>query len=223
MQRIPETEVMDKMAESIAYDQMDFREVNQAFVDRAIVLNIKDKILDVGTGTARIPILLARELLARKNTNFHITAIDLAQSMLELGKQHLITAELEDYISLQLVDAKQMPYPDRRFDCIISNSIVHHVSAVERFFDEIGRLLKPNGGLLIRDLLRPKDEAEVDYFVSTYAGTGDPEQQKLFRDSLHAAYTLDEIKALFQGAGLTGVHIYQSSDRHWTAERRYLG
>jgi hypothetical protein len=30
---------------------------------------------------------------------------------------------------------------------------------------------------------------------------------------------LDEVNELLQQAGLEGVNVYQSSDRHWTAER----
>lgn len=221
--RVPEPEVMDNMAESIAYDLMDFRAVNQAFVDRAIALNITaGKILDVGTGTARIPILLAEELLGRNKTDFHITAIDLAQTMLQIGQQHLLTAGLENYISLRLVDAKRMPYPDHSFDNIISNSIVHHLSQPELFFQELSRLIKPQSGILIRDLLRPKDEQELTYLVQTYAGDCDAEQQKLFRDSLCASYTLAEVKNFFATTDIKGLKIYQSSDRHWTAERECL-
>jgi len=43
----------------------------------------------------------------------------------------------------------------------------------------------------------------------------------LFRDSLHAAFTLNEVKEIVQNAGLEGVKVYQSSDLHWTAERKY--
>jgi hypothetical protein len=41
----------------------------------------------------------------------------------------------------------------------------------------------------------------------------------LFRDSLYAAFTLDEVTELLQQVALESVHVYQSSDRHWTAER----
>jgi hypothetical protein len=43
----------------------------------------------------------------------------------------------------------------------------------------------------------------------------------LFRDSLHAAFTLNEIKEIVQNAGLGGVKVYQSSELHWTAEKKY--
>lgn len=47
-------------------------------------------------------------------------------------------------------------------------------------------------------------------------------QKKLFRDSLQAALTLDEVNQLISQAGLQGVGVYQSSDRHWTAERGWI-
>lgn len=49
----------------------------------------------------------------------------------------------------------------------------------------------------------------------------DEHQKMLFRDSLHAAFTLDEVNELVQKAGLEGVKVYQSSDRHWTIERKH--
>jgi hypothetical protein len=45
----------------------------------------------------------------------------------------------------------------------------------------------------------------------------------LFRDSLHAAFTVDEVNQLISDAGLEGVTVYQSSERHWTAERAFRG
>jgi hypothetical protein len=51
----------------------------------------------------------------------------------------------------------------------------------------------------------------------------DEHQKMLFRDSLHAAFTLDEVNQLISDAGLENVTVYQSSDRHWTAERAFRG
>jgi hypothetical protein len=47
-------------------------------------------------------------------------------------------------------------------------------------------------------------------------------QKKLFGDSLHAALTIDEVNQLISQAGIQGVKVYQSSDRHWTAERAWV-
>jgi len=221
MLRIPEVEVMDTEAEAIAYDQMDFVEVNTKFVQDAIALGVHGKILDIGTGTARIPILLAQEL-QRRGITFRITAIDLAHSMLEIAKNHVTKANLSALIDLQLVDAKQLPYADASFDTVISNSIVHHLRQPQLFFQELARVLQPSAGLLIRDLLRPDNIQQLDDLVATYARDCDSVQQKLFRDSLQASYTLGEIEQFFREVAIDRVHIYQSSDRHWTAQRECL-
>ncbi len=221
MLRIPETEVMDTAEEAIAYDSMDFREVNSQFVQDAIALGVHGKILDIGTGTARIPIQLAQELQQR-GIEFQITAIDLARSMLDLAEVNVTRAGLNSVIDLQLADAKELPYPDASFDAIISNSIVHHLSRPELFFGELARLIKPTSGILIRDLLRPDNTTQLESLVSTYAGDCDATQQKLFRDSLQASYTLTEIEQFFSTVPIDRIRIFQSSDRHWTAQRECL-
>ncbi|MFM6062277.1 MAG: SAM-dependent methyltransferase, partial [Microcystis panniformis] len=61
MERILEPEVMDDRKEAIEYDAMDFTEVNTNFAKEAVQLaGINARVLDVGTGTARIPIMLSQ-------------------------------------------------------------------------------------------------------------------------------------------------------------------
>jgi ubiquinone/menaquinone biosynthesis C-methylase UbiE len=215
MQRITEPEVMDSVQEAIEYDAMDFLKVNTAFAESAIALCPSSAlILDAGTGTARIPIIICQH-----RPHWQIIGIDLAQSMLDVGKKNVEQAGLQQQIKLELVDAKQMPYPDAHFDMVVSNSIIHHLPTPLPFLQEIKRVLKPNGAIFIRDLLRPKTSEIVEILVNHYAADCNEHQKMLFRDSLHAAFTLDEINELMHQAGLERIHTYQSSDRHWTAER----
>jgi ubiquinone/menaquinone biosynthesis C-methylase UbiE len=219
LQRIPEPEVMDSPAEAIAYDAMDFVEVNNAFAQAAIAIAqplAQGLILDAGTGTARIPIAIARQ-----QPQWQIIGIDLAKSMLELGKRNIEQAGLQAQIQLECIDAKQMPYPNGHFDMVISNSIVHHLSNPIAFFQELLRVLKPNGGIFLRDLSRPDNLEILNDLVDSIGIEYDEEQKRLFRDSLHAAFTVTEIQAIATAAGITDTNIYQSSDRHWTMERRY--
>lgn len=215
MQRVTEPEVMDSVQEAIEYDAMDFTEVNTDFSDRAIELGPPSGlILDAGTGTARIPILMCQQ-----RPQWHIIGIDLAKSMLDVGQTNIEQAGLQHQIKLELVDAKQMPYPDAHFDMVVSNSIIHHLPDPLPFLQELKRVLKPNGAILLRDLLRPASKEIVDEIVERVASECNNHQKQLFRDSLHAAFTLDEVNELMQKASLEGVNVYQSSDRHWTAER----
>nr|WP_233428137.1 class I SAM-dependent methyltransferase [Planktothrix agardhii] len=160
-------------------------------------------------------------LIAQRRSQWQITGIDLSANMLFIGNQNVEQAGLEQQIKLEQIDSKQLPYPDATFDMVISNSIVHHLTNPLLFFQEIQRLLKPQGGIFLRDLTRPSSETELNSLVEQYARDCNEHQKKLFRDSLNAAYTLDEIINFIESVGLENMRIYQSSDRHWTAERSY--
>ena len=218
MQRVLEPEVMDSWEEAVEYDAMDFTEVNTAFAERAITLEppILAKVLDAGTGTARIPVLLCQ-----MRPHWQVFGTDLAKNMLKIGSQHVEQAGLQQQIVLELVDAKQLPYKDEYFEMVVSNSLVHHLPDPLPFFREVSRVLKPNGAILIRDLIRPPDQETMDNLVKSIGAEYDTHQKQLFHDSLHAALTLDEVKQLISQADLQGVIVYQSSDRHWTAERTW--
>jgi ubiquinone/menaquinone biosynthesis C-methylase UbiE len=219
MQRVTEPEVMDTQEEAIAYDAMDFIEVNTAFAKRAIELgSLSGLMLDTGTGTARIPIFICQE-----RPQWQIIGIDLAESMLQVGRKNVEQAGLQQQITLESVDAKQLPYPDAHFDMVISNSLIHHLPDPLPFLKELKRVLKPNGGILIRDLIRPMNEDIMNGLVDSIGTEYDEHQKMLFRDSLHAAFTLDEVNQLVLDAGLEGAKLYQSSDRHWTLERQAMG
>lgn len=217
MQRILEPEVMDTLEEAVDYDAMDFSEVNIAFAQRAIELSPQSGlILDVGTGTARIPISICQQC-----QQCQIIGIDMAKNMLNIGTKNVEQAGLQKQISLELADAKNLPYSDGKFEMVISNSIVHHLPEPLPFFLETKRVLKPNGAIFIRDLIRPADEAKMNALVESIGTEYNEHQKMLFRDSLHAAFTLDEIIELVKKVGLEGVNVYQSSELHWTAERKY--
>jgi ubiquinone/menaquinone biosynthesis C-methylase UbiE len=212
MDRVLEPEVMDTWLEATAYDAMDFAEVNRAFAEEAIALDPHAvKILDAGTGTARIPILMCQS-----QPQYLITAVDLAQSMLIVGRRNVEEAGLLQRIKLEKVDSKRMPYPDLEFDMVISNSLVHHLPDPFPFFQEVKRLIKPGGKVLIRDLIRPSTEAEVEDLVASIGSDYDRHQQQLFSDSLKAALTLDEVQEFIERSRLANVKLYRSSDRHWT-------
>ncbi len=218
MQRITEPEVMDSLQDALEYDSMDFLEVNTAFAKRAIELGSpQGLILDAGTGTARIPILMGQ-----MRPQWQIIGIDLAQSMLQVGQKNVEQARLQQQIKLEFVDAKKLPYLDSHFDMVVSNSLIHHLPNPLPFLTELKRVLKPNGAMFLRDLMRPNSLETLEEIVEREAGNCNDYQKGLFRDSLYAAFTLDEVNELMQQAGLVGVNVYQSSDRHWTAERASL-
>ena len=210
--RILEAEVMDTPADAADYDAMDFAAVNAAFADDCLkAVGSVTTILDVGTGTARIPIELAK-----RSSSLQIIGVDLSDEMLILGRQNVAAAGLTDQITLFLVDAKGMPFEDGTFDAVVSNSIVHHIPDPSHCFQEIIRLAKPGGTIFLRDLFRPADKVTLEQLVETYAGNDTPHQKKLFADSLHAALTVDEVRSIVASFGFDPATVTATSDRHWT-------
>lgn len=215
MERVLEPEAMDSCEESEAYDAMDHTEVNIAFVERVVELGANGgRFLDIGTGTAEIPIRLSRRL-----PTLEIIGIDLSSSMLELGNSHVTEAGLSDRITLAQADAKDLPYPSQFFDGVLSNSILHHIPDPLPMLREVSRIIRPDGLILIRDLIRPESSENALHLVERYAEGATPYQKKLFYDSFLAAFTIPEINGMLVQVNLLGITVLQSSDRHWSIER----
>lgn len=212
--RILEPEVMDTVEEAVDYDTMDHSTVNRVFVDDFLAAAGSGDwkhVLDAGTGTAQIPIELCR-----RSDNWTVTAVDLAAEMLKVAETNVAAAGLSDRIELQLVDSKRLHCENGVYDAVMSNSIVHHIPEPKAVFTEFVRVLKPGGLLFIRDLLRPPDEATLALLVKQYAGDENDHQRKMFRDSLHAALTIDEVRSILAEIGIATDCVAQTTDRHWT-------
>jgi len=212
LQRVLETEAMDSMKEAMDYDSMDHSEVNRLFVDDLLAAGpFHGEILDLGTGTALIPIELCR-----RHEDCYVMAVDMAINMLEVARYNIEIATLIDRIQLDHVDAKQLPHGDDRFAAVISNSIIHHIPEPLAVLREAVRVTAPGGLLFFRDLFRPEDLATLERLVQTYAGEENEHQQKMFADSLHAALTVDEMRGLVSQLGFAPDTVRATSDRHWT-------
>src|SRR6185369_530946 len=220
LSRVLEPEVMDSAAEAADYDSMDHSDVNRRFVDDLIAAlprtpssepPVPLDILDLGTGTALIPIELCQ-----KFAYCRIMAADASVSMLELARYNVEVNSLTERIELAHVDAKKLPFNDAMFDVVMSNSIVHHIPEPIHVLREAVRVIKPGGLLFFRDLLRPESEDQLKNLVATYTAGANDHQQRMFAESLHAALCLDEIRGLITSLNFPADTVQQTSDRHWT-------
>ena len=212
LERVLEPEVMDTYEEARDYDSMDHQAVNKLFVDDLLAVgNIGNDILDVGTGTAQIPVELCRQ-----SEDCRIIAIDMAVHMLDLARFNIEVDGFTQRIFLQQIDAKDMLFESEMFDCVMSNSIIHHIPEPLAVLAESIRVTRPGGLLFFRDLLRPESGEEVAHLVSTYAGDENEHQRQMFDDSLRAALSLSEVRAMVSSLGFETKTVQATSDRHWT-------
>ena len=217
--RVLEPEVMDTFEEARDYDAMDHREVNRRFVDDFLAWGpIEGEVLDLGTGTALIPIELCQRI-----ESCRISAVDLSVQMLDLARYNIEVAGLTARIGLAHCDCKRMPFPTSHFPNVMSNSIIHHIPDPLLVLREAVRVTAAGGLLFFRDLVRPADKTTLDYLVGQYAAGADTHQQQMFADSLHAALTLDEARAAVNSLGFDPASVQLTSDRHWTWSARKAG
>lgn len=212
--RTLEPEAMDAPDEAFVYDAMDHSAVNARFGADFLAAHGPcrgGRILDLGCGPAWIPIVISR-----LDANARLVAIDLSERMIDVGRANVAAQGLGDRIELLVGDAKDAAFPGQSFEAVISNSIVHHIPDPAPVCAEMVRLVAPGGTLFVRDLFRPESELDVRQIVQTYAGGEPAPAQALFEASLHAALTLDEIRAIVATLGCSEAGVQATSDRHWT-------
>jgi SAM-dependent methyltransferase len=204
LERVPEPEVMDESTEVEAYAsaaaQTYLEKIDRTFITHVARLFpandprlIRGVALDVGCGPGQIPIMMARRW-----PGLRVTGVDAAPAMIEQARNAARDAAVA--ISFQVLrlgphGEARLPFDDASFDLVTSNSVLHHVADPVAFFDEIARVAKPDGAVLIRDLRRPAAPAyplHVRWFGRKYSG----EMRRLYEASVRAAYTIGELQRL---------------------------
>lgn len=215
MQRVLEPEVMDTADEADGYDAMNHSEPNAAFVQRLVELGAAGRMLDVGTGPGHIPLVVCERIAGAR-----VVGIDLARHMLAHAERHRAASRFASRVEYRLADAKGLDFEEAAFDAVFSNTILHHIPDPRPFLREARRVLRPGGALLVRDLYRPPTPERADELVRLHAAGATPGQQRLFRDSLCAALTPAELRAVADEAGLADAGITIDSDRHMSLQIR---
>ena len=211
--RVLEPEVMDTPEDARDYDSMDHSAVNRSFAADFLAFHRAPTgpVLDVGTGTALIPI----ELCHRAD-GFDVLAVDAAVHMLALAEKNVERTGLTGRIRLERANARQLHYPNAAFPAVLANSLHHHAPDPFDVFSEMVRVCAPGGRLFVRDLIRPPDENWLNNLVAVYAADANDHQRQLFADSLRAALTVAEVQSLVAQLGFSPASVRQTSDRHWT-------
>lgn len=204
---------MELPQEAAAYAKADFHDVNKAFVERLLQLAKTDQqaqAVDLGTGPAEIPILVAQARPA-----WRITAVDAGPIMLEHAKAAVKAAGgLGGRVELRQCDATDTQLPVASFDVVFSNSLLHHVSDPLKLWQEVARIAKPGAVVLLRDLARPRTTTYAREIVHRYATTASRLLKDEYYRSLLAAYTAGEVRQQLQQANLTQLKVEMVTDRH---------
>ena len=99
-------------------------------------------ILELGCGPGSIWL----ENQGRIPSGWHITLSDFSPGMVREAKNHHGLHEVDSYYVSS--NAMAIPFSNATFDAVIANHMLYHVPDRQLAFEEINRVLKPNGQLL---------------------------------------------------------------------------
>lgn len=108
------------------------------------------RILDVATGTGDFAIE------ALKLSPDKIVGIDISEGMLEVGRKKIKERRLEENIEFKKADSEALPFSDNQFDAVTVGFGVRNFQNLQRGLDEIYRVLKPGGKLVVLEFSKPK-------------------------------------------------------------------
>jgi ubiquinone/menaquinone biosynthesis C-methylase UbiE len=103
-------------------------------------------VLEIGGGSGA---MAARLLATRPHVRMTVTDYDTA--MVAAARHRLVT--FADRATVRQADATQLPFPDDRFDAVLSFIMLHHVIDWEAALGEAIRVLRPGGLLVGYDLV----------------------------------------------------------------------
>lgn len=146
-------------------------------------------ILEIGAGTGALAINLAEDG-ARE-----VVGIDISPVMLEAAELLRLQSRSANVrrVSFRLAPAHALPFREERFDAVICRLVLHHSHRPQDILEELARLLKHGGVLILADLLSVDDPVK--------RATQNAIEEK--RDPSHvAARSADQYRKLVTAAGL---------------------
>lgn len=144
------------------------------------------EVLDIATGAGNVALAFAPHVA-------RVVAFDLTPAMLE---QTLKTAESRGLSNVEAVQglAEELPFEDASFDVVTVRLAPHHYADIQKAVDEMARVTRPGGKVVIVDTTVPEDDT-LDREINDI---------ETLRDNSHVRnYRLSEWKAMAEKAGLT--------------------
>lgn len=170
------------------------------------------RVLDLATGTGDLLIAI----LKRHPHLDEAVGLDISEEMLAICRRKLRRQRLDGSVELLLADASKAPFADGSFDAVTMAFGIRNTADTPATLQEIYRLLKPGGEILILEFSLPKGSCMrwcyVQYlrFVVSIVGrliSGDPEAYRYLDRSIEAYHQPARFVSFMQEAGFRDVTV----------------
>ncbi len=150
--------------------------------------------LEIGPGPGYIGLEWLRTSLGST-----LTGCEISREMIKLAEKNAEEYGFSERTNYVEGNCMQLPFQDGSFDAVFSNGSLHEWEEPVRAFNEINRVLKPNGIFCITDMRRDVNPA-VKWMA--YFSARPKEIRPGFLTSLYASYTPGELKELLAKSAL---------------------
>ncbi len=124
------------------------RDYYEAVASQVLSEEPAGRVLDIGTGPGRLPIIIAS-----RDKYVHVTGLDLSPDMVKIATAEARKKGLAN-LDFKAGNASELPFGDREFDLVLSTLSFHHWKEPEAALDEIYRVLREGGEAWIYDIPR---------------------------------------------------------------------
>ena len=103
---------------------------------------------------------LTEQILSRRSSAT-VIALERSPKMLQAAKERLICFDGRAHLSSFDLKDQQWRGDLKSVDCFVSSMAIHHLAGIEKalLFKDLFRILKPEGRLIVADLIQPETEA----------------------------------------------------------------
>jgi demethylmenaquinone methyltransferase/2-methoxy-6-polyprenyl-1,4-benzoquinol methylase len=173
-------------------------------VDQA-ALRPGDVVLDLAGGTGD----LAREFAARVGKEGHVVLADINAAMLEQGRRRLVDAGIAGNVTIAQVDAQELPFADRSFDCVAMAFGLRNVTDKTAALRSMYRVLKPGGKVMILEFSEPNKAIKPAYDLYSFKVlptlgkliADDADSYQYLAESIRMHPDQETLKSMMQEAG----------------------
>ncbi len=150
----------------------------------------KGNVLEIGPGPGYVGLEWLKE-----SENAKLTGLEISENMIKIANQNAKEYGLQSKVDYVQGNCLQMPFDENSFDGVLSNGSLHEWEDPLKVFNEINRVLKPNGIFCITDMRR--DVSGILKWM-IYFSTKPKKIRPGFLSSLNASYTIEELRELLK-------------------------
>ncbi|PLS14749.1 SAM-dependent methyltransferase [Bacillus sp. M6-12] len=148
------------------------------------------KVLDIGCGGG-----IYSRALAEMGASF-VTGLDFSEQLLSSAKEN---SRQYSNIHFQLGNALDTGLESEKFDVVLERAVVHHIKDLDTCFNEIYRVLKPNGVCLIQD--RTPEDCLLEGSPTHIRGYFFEQYPQLINKEVSRRYSSAKVLQAFEEAG----------------------